>query len=214
MSLAMKQSKYRAGHSMTSGAMISRRAYMGDPGLFGFLGKAVGTLAGAVGSVLPGPIGLAAKGVSTLLSGGGPGGAAGSPSTSTVAFTGGWGGGVGARPISTSLIPQQAPPVPQVPVPGVQGSLQRLLPGGATGYQPAGPAPSGYHWNKSDYFLKDGTFVPAGTKLVKNRRRNPLNPRAASRAISRLESAKKATRRLDRVAIKCRRCGYASCRCK
>jgi hypothetical protein len=45
----------------------------------------------------------------------------------------------------------------------------------------AGPAPSGFHWNKSDYFLKDGTFVPKGTKIVKNRRRNSLNPRALGR---------------------------------
>jgi len=77
-----------------------------------------------------------------------------------------------------------------------------------------GKAPSGYHYNKTSYFLKDGTFVPEGTKLVKNRRRNPLNPRAASRAISRLESAKKAVKRLDRITVKCRRCGYSSCRCK
>jgi hypothetical protein len=37
---------------------------------------------------------------------------------------------------------------------------------------------------------------------VKNRRRNPLNPKAASRAISRLESAKRAVKDLGRVSIR------------
>jgi hypothetical protein len=51
--------------------------------------------------------------------------------------------------------------------------------------------PGGMHPNKSDYFLKDGTFVPAGTKCVKNRRRNPMNPRALDRAIGRMNGAKR-----------------------
>jgi hypothetical protein len=74
-------------------------------------------------------------------------------------------------------------------------------------------APSGFHLNKTSYFLKDGTFVPAGSRMVKNRRRNPLNPRAASNAVRRLESTKKAVRRFDRVQIKCKRCGCARCKC-
>jgi hypothetical protein len=95
---------------------------------------------------------------------------------------------------------------PVMPRPGIGGAIERALPGGKTGYEVAIPAgnkaPGGYHWNKSDYFLRDGTFVPAGTKLVKNRRRNPLNPKAASRAISRLESAKRAVKDLGRVSIR------------
>ena len=89
-----------------------------------------------------------------------------------------------------------------IPTPGVGGAIERFVPGGNTGFQPGGQAPSGFHLNKTSYFLKDGTFVPKGTKWVKNRRRNPLNPKAASRAISRLESAKKATKRINRVTIR------------
>ena len=49
-------------------------------------------------------------------------------------------------------------------------------------------APRGYRLNKSSYHLKDGTFVPAGTKWVKVRRRNPANARALRRSLSRVES--------------------------
>jgi hypothetical protein len=49
----------------------------------------------------------------------------------------------------------------------------------------------GRHLNKTSYFLKDGTFVPAGTRWVKNRRRfDPGNTRATRRAIGRIRSAK------------------------
>ena len=50
------------------------------------------------------------------------------------------------------------------------------------------PGLSGYHLNKSSYFLRDGTFVPEGTRMVRNRSRNPYNKRAATRAASRLQS--------------------------
>lgn len=56
--------------------------------------------------------------------------------------------------------------------------------------------PSGFHPNKSSYFLSDGTFVPEGSKCVKNRRRNPMNPRALDRAIGRLNSAKRVQNKL------------------
>ena len=81
--------------------------------------------------------------------------------------------------------------------------------GGATIGGPPTPAangmglpPKGYRLNKSSYWLRDGTFVPKGTRWVKARRRNPLNPRAASNAIRRLESAKKAVARINRISIR------------
>ena len=46
----------------------------------------------------------------------------------------------------------------------------------------------GFHLNKSSYFLMDGTFVAEGTRMVRNRNRNPYNKRAATRAASRLKS--------------------------
>lgn len=204
MSLALKQSKARMGQNMTSGAMISRRAYMGDPGIFGFLGKVAGGIAKTAGGLIPGPVGDILEKGGQLISGGGPGGAAGTPGISMTP----------PSPIGRTFFPQQQPVVPK---PGPRGAIERFLPGGETGYVPAQgtklACPSGYHPNKSDYFLKDGTFVPKGSKCVKNRRKNPLNPKAASRAISRLEQAKRAVKRLDRVNIKCKKCGYSRCRC-
>jgi len=91
---------------------------------------------------------------------------------------------------------------PQVPAPGVLPAIQRALPGGATGMM-AGCAPmSGYHLNKSEYFLKSGEFVPAQSRYVRNRKRNPANARATSRAISRVVGAKRYASSLSRVSIR------------
>jgi hypothetical protein len=100
-----------------------------------------------------------------------------------------------------------APQQPQIPAPGIPAAVQRFIPGGQTGMMPAVAtggigSPAGYHVNKSDYFLMDGTFVPAGSRWVKNRQRNPLNPRAASKAISRIEQLKRATARFSRITIR------------
>lgn len=54
----------------------------------------------------------------------------------------------------------------------------------------AGVAAKGYHLNKSSYFLRDGTFVAEGTRMVKNRRRNALNARALRRAVARIDAGK------------------------
>lgn len=104
-------------------------------------------------------------------------------------------------PSKPATIPSNLPALPQ---PGVGGALARVLPGGKSGYVSAEPAKAlkGYHYNKSSYFLKDGTFIPEGTRLVKNRRRNPLNPRALSRAMVRLEQAKRASKKASRITIR------------
>lgn len=60
----------------------------------------------------------------------------------------------------------------------------------------------GYHWNKSSYFLMSGEYVPAGTRAVRNRRRNPCNPRAVSRALSRVKSAKRFAASISHVSIR------------
>ena len=65
--------------------------------------------------------------------------------------------------------------------------------------------PAGCHPNKSDYFLRGGAFVPKGSRCVRNRRRNPLNPRALDRAAGRLRSAKRAGSFLAKVVIPKRR---------
>ena len=63
----------------------------------------------------------------------------------------------------------------------------------------AGELLKGYHLNSSSYFLRDGTFVPKGTRAVKNRRRNPANARATSRAISRINGAKRMQHTLAQI---------------
>ena len=63
----------------------------------------------------------------------------------------------------------------------------------------AGQLMKGYHLNSSSYFLRDGTFIPEGTRAVKNRRRNPANARATSRAISRINGAKRMQSTLSQI---------------
>lgn len=63
----------------------------------------------------------------------------------------------------------------------------------------------GFHLNKTGYYTRQG-YVAPGTRCVKNRRRNPLNPRALSRSISRIQSAKNAAKFLSRVSVRERGC--------
>jgi hypothetical protein len=101
-----------------------------------------------------------------------------------------------------------------VPRPGVVAKIQRIIPGGATGTMSApasafGPAifgsnglacESGFRPNKTSYFLKDGSFIEAGTRCVKRRQRNPMNPRALSRAIGRIDAGKRFQNRMSQIS--------------
>jgi len=83
-----------------------------------------------------------------------------------------------------------------MPMNGMNGKTElEMRAGKASGWP-------GYHWNKSDYFLRSGEFVPAGTRSVKNRRRNPMNPRATSNAITRVKGAKRFAKSLAHIQIK------------
>jgi hypothetical protein len=164
MSLALKAARSR-GMGPGNRGLIGRGRPMGDPGLFGFLGKvAKGVVGGAVGLVTGGPAGALAGVASPFVT-----------------------------PQAMPSIPLQQGSMPGVgtivPSPGLGGTLARALPGGKTGYEVAGSV-RGFHPNKSDYFLRDGTFVPKGSRLVKNRSRNPLNPRALRRAVARIDAGK------------------------
>ncbi len=223
MSLANKISKYEAGPSINGGgrlgggASIMPPAYgappgafqgdydqMGDPGIFGFVGKvargAVGVVsragipvvsgaAGIVGGFLPGGRedipGATTFPVARLripsLRRGAPMAMPGSqrPTFSGLRF----GGGV---EIGRSVMP-----TPRVGAPP-------MAPGGL----PATATMGGYHLNKSGYFLMDGTYVAPGTRWVRNRRRNPGNMRALSRSLGRIKSAKRMASTLSRVSIR------------
>jgi hypothetical protein len=70
--------------------------------------------------------------------------------------------------------------------------------------------PRGYHVNRHGYWTKTlasdfssyiGHYHGPGTMYVKNRRRNPLNPRALHRSISRLVSAKHAVHKLGLLDV-------------
>ena len=103
--------------------------------------------------------------------------------------------------------------VPRLPVPlpgGARLDIGSLLPGGKPAFIPGGGGidviPRGYRLNKSSYFLKDGTFVPEGTRLVKVRRRNFANGRALRRSIGRVQgferlvkSSRKSLRKLSKI---------------
>jgi hypothetical protein len=76
---------------------------------------------------------------------------------------------------------------------------------------PPGP---GYRPNRSGYWRRDprdasgntAIWIPPRSIWVKSRRRNPLNPRAADRAISRLTSAKRAATKLNQITIRKPKC--------
>lgn len=136
----------------------------GDPGLFGFLGKVARKAVSFIPGV--GPIASEVMGLAGI-------------------------GRDKPQALPMQLRAATGIPTPR-PAPGFVAAGQRLLPGGETGMETVSVAcPSGYHANKADYWLKDGSYVGKGTRCVKNRRRNPMNPRAMSRAISRIDSGKR-----------------------
>jgi len=106
---------------------------------------------------------------------------------------------------------QQQFPASVTRVPGLLGLAQRGLPFGATGFEVGFPAqqmglqlacPSGFHPNKSTYWTQSEGTVMEGTKCVRNRRRNPLNPRAARRSMSRLVALSGEMKRLEKTLRK------------
>lgn len=92
-------------------------------------------------------------------------------------------GGIGAATAASQLIDLG------VPGPGIFSSS---LPRGARPMVD-GMCPAGYHPNK-----QDGLGGPAGTYCVRNRRMNPLNPRAANRSIRRIKGARKTLQKIER----------------
>lgn len=187
------------------GAVTGMSAYevMGDPGLFGSIfggiKKVIGGGLGLVGSIMPGPIGGIAKFAGGLI--------AGRPAVTTAPAPGYFPAPLPSRP-----------PMPGVGtlgpssfgVGGVPSAPQngRAFPQAVDG----GPPAPGYHLNKSGYYRRSPAgsivYVPPRSVWVRNRRRNPLNPRALDRALGRVGSAKNASKRLAGVTIR------KTCKCK
>jgi len=179
--------RFRGPMAYGRGGMAGDRGMYGDPGLFGFLGKVVKTGLGVVSKLgIPLASGIAGT-VAGLLPGqgfAGPG--LPGPVTPTVSRFG------GVMPISLA---QQT----QVPARGARAMIQRAVRGGETGME---VCTTGYRANRSGYWLQGGQYVEPGTVCVRKRRMNPLNPRALSRAMRRIESAKRATSVLSRISIR------------
>lgn len=199
MSASMKLAKMR-----TTGY---GRGYAGDPGLFGFLGKAIGGIAKVglgiakslpgVGSVVTGVTG----GLSGLLSrkfGGAP------APVATTSFPMSFSPAAAIQ--MQSAIGMQDPS--RMRVPGTVGTIPRAAKPGLT--TPPPDASGRWRANKTGYYVQaidgspeqGGIWVPAESVWVRKRRRNSLNPRALDRALSRVTSAKKAARKLGRVTIR------------
>lgn len=128
--------------------------YGGQGSLGGFL-KGVAKVAG--GFIAGGPVGAVA-GLAAAVSG--------SPS----------------KPAGYNL-PALPGVTPVVPTPGLTGAVQRIVPGGSSGYT---GIPSGYH------VIKKG---PNAGKVVKNRRRNFANGKALNRAVSRVAGFERMVKR-------------------
>lgn len=150
---------------MTSQGASRPKYPSGDPGLLG------GLLGGIGGFLTGGPVGAVAGAIGGYKGGGAPQQRMAAPTSRPPFFNPPFGG----------------PPGVGIGGPARIGVGERMAPQ----MNGTGKAPSGYHWNKSDYWLKDGTFVPKGTRLVKNRRRNAMNSKALRSAISRVNMAKR-----------------------
>jgi len=207
---------------------IQRSKYTGDPGLFGFIKDVVKTGLKVGGSMLPGPLGAVYRFGSSKLFPPVPGTttyAQMPPMGRIPPFPQAGPGGVGscapgrAGEISAAMNAARARgdtaeasafgrellacgPQPSV-IPGVNGTAAPEMGGFSPAMQAGKPCPiQGYHWNKSGYFLLSGEYVAPGTKMVKNRRRNPANPRATSNAITRIKGAKRYAASLSSISIR------------
>lgn len=190
-------------------------ANRGDPGLFDFLGKAARAVTGVVGglgipvisgaarglgSLLPGTTQVPIKAAGQGLPGTGIGVAVGFPRI------GGFGGG--GFQVGTGI----TSPFTQQVMNGPNGEQVMVDRNGKV------CSLKGTHLNKSNYYRHrnrifgvDAELVKAGTICVKNRRMNPLNPRALSRSMRRIVSAKRATKFLSRITVRSACPGRKSC---
>lgn len=182
-------------------------ANRGDPGLFGAIGKALGGVVKVAGKVAGGvaraafnatPVGQAYNAVRGALT------------TSRI----------GAPASRTGVNNFNAqPPAPgfyQPPIPldisggagGGGGAPVEVATAGSPGMSLASCGLPGHHLNRSGYWKNTSDMLPGaswqapGTVCVKNRRLNPFNPRAASRAMRRLSALSKGMRGLEKQMSK------------
>lgn len=173
---------------------LSTMAHRGDPGFFGSIGRALG--GATVGFLTGGPAGAVLGAAGGLVGQS----QAGTPASNAALLGGPQRLAYGSTPGlgMPSSYPPQYPPPPGLPhVPGPVGPVGYPMPTGRPQLPPMTGmgCPSGYRLNKSSYFLRNGTFVPARSKCVRYRTRNNLNQRALRRAISRAQGFHKLVQR-------------------
>jgi len=204
------------------GTAMPGTGFQGDPGLFGFLGKAIkgigSQLVGRAASFVPGGsfvTGFARTAAAKIFGSKRPSKGFGASSREWRRIQSGQldPGDIGrlrveAQRRSLTARAVGLPPVTMSNLPVLRGAPanQVFQAGGtaATGMTLA--CPVGYHPNKSEYWVTSSQGTPSlvsvGERCVKNRKRNPLNPRAYDRAISRVKSAKNFARKLGRITIR------------
>jgi hypothetical protein len=190
----------------------NKRAIAGDPGFFGDIFHGI---TGAIGGLLSGnPLNAITGGIKGFMGGGKAQGttAAISGASQGMALTGPLGtnaqgfnlpsgaGGVGVGPGGGGGFNIGGPyGITLGGGVGGAGGGGGLLAPGLTAPAAGGAVMSGYHLNKHGYYTKGGHYVAPRSKQVKNRRRNPLNPRALHRSLARLHSAKHAIKALHLI---------------
>lgn len=206
MSIPAYQRAVASGYNPELAARLGINRPAGDPGLFSFLGKA----AGVVGKVLPGPVGGLFTAASHVLTPKATAMRAPKPLATPVALPGTGatatfsGFEIAGHPVAGAISGggqhtgvlgpfQFGTGIPLGPAPG---TAVATVPGTSIAARPGMRIGGGYRLNKSGYWLKSGQYVAPGTRAVKIRRTNPLNPRALSRAISRYDMARNAVKRL------------------
>lgn len=190
---------------------IKAARFEGDPGLFGFIGKGLKKATGIVGDLgVPGVSGaarLANRALTARL--GNPVHRAAAPITQAPAnfrmppsratrggrnFNPPFGGG---RGVGITLRSGRRIGFGETNGTGTRTQKQQAKANAA-----ALECPVGFRPNKTSYHTLSEGFVEAGTKCVRIRKRNPLNPRAADRAIRRIVSAKKAVKSLSKITVR------------
>ena len=180
---------------------------MGDPGIFGSIKSIGGKIVGGVVDVLPGPVGIVARKARSFVRGR----QQTSPATRRVRPGVGRGRRIDSFQVRGRGTTGRAPSADidfRINGGGVTEGFPPFLDGVTEGTpgQPVPACPQGQRPNKSSYFRRSPAggvvFIRKGTVCVASRRRNALNPRALDRAIGRVVSAKKASKKLGTITVR------------
>ena len=152
--------------------------------------KLVGIAAPLVGGFFGGPAGFAAGSAVGAAFQKAPKAPAAAPGfMTTMPVAPGFGGG-----LPTSLVPIRGARLPALPrAPGLPPGLPVPVAPGGFGAGAGGACPAGFHLDKR-----------TRSRCVRNRRMNPLNGRAATRAIRRIKGARKMLQKIERQLPKTR----------